>query len=242
MPARRAFLRQVVILWAAGLIGAVAVLPLFLHIHAAALEQAAAKKGLAEPLVAALFVLQIGVFLAVAVPVGLWAASRLALRAPLSEALATGGSLREAAMPFLGTAVLAGAVTGVVLWLLSAFVLSPSMPGEYTAMRRSITWQGLPAALWGGITEELLSRLFLLSLLALGVRRLLTPTAKGLPAAPFWVANGLAALLFGLRFVGTVSPAHSPGLTYERRGSWERPRGRCTRYPEGSGCQEPTRP
>jgi len=48
------------------------------------------------------------------------------------------------------------------------------------------------------ITEELLTRLFLLSLFALGARRLLTPTAEGLPAAPFWVANGLAALLFGL--------------------------------------------
>ena len=48
------------------------------------------------------------------------------------------------------------------------------------------------------ITEELLTRLFLLSLFALGARRLLTPTADGLPAAPFWLANGLAALLFGL--------------------------------------------
>jgi membrane protease YdiL (CAAX protease family) len=197
MPRRRAFLRQVVILWAAGLIGAVAALPLFLHISSAILEQAAAK-GVTEPLVAALFVVQTGVYLAITVPVGLWAASRLALRAPLSEALATGGSLREAAKPFLGTAVLAGAATGVVLWLLSAFVLGPSMPDEYTAMRRGITWQGLPAAVWGGITEELLSRLFLLSLLALGARRLLTPTAEGLPAAPFWVANALAALLFGL--------------------------------------------
>jgi membrane protease YdiL (CAAX protease family) len=197
MPGRRAFLRQAVILWAAGLIGAVAALPLFLHISAAILERAAAK-GVTEPLVAALFVVQTGVYLAITVPVGLWAASRLALRTPLSEALATGRSLREAAKPFLGTAVVAGAATGVVLWLLSAFVFGPSMPDEYTAMRRSITWQGLPAALWGGITEELLSRLFLLSLLALGARRLLTPKAEGLPAAPFWVANALAALLFGL--------------------------------------------
>ena len=152
MPGRWAFLRQVVILWAAGLIGAVAVLPLFLHIHAAALEQAAAK-GVPEPLVAALFVLQLGVYLAIAVPTGLWVAYRLSLRAPLSEALATGGSLRGAAKPFLGTAVIAGAVTGVILWLLSAFVFGPSMPGEYTTMRRGITWQGLPASLVG-ITDR----------------------------------------------------------------------------------------
>jgi membrane protease YdiL (CAAX protease family) len=54
------------------------------------------------------------------------------------------------------------------------------------------------------ITEELLTRLFLLSLFALGARRLLTPTADGLPAAPFWVANALAALLFGLGHLPTA--------------------------------------
>ena len=200
MPGRRTFLRQVVILWAAGLIGVVAVLPLYFHMNAAILEEAAAK-GLSVSLVAALFVLQTGVLLAVAAPVGLWAASRLALSAPLSEALATGRSVRDAAKPFLGIAVLAGAATGVVLWLLSAFVFGPTMPGEYTAIRRGITWQGLPASLYGGITEELFLRLFFLSLIALGARRLLTPAANGLPATPFWVANCVAALLFGLSHV-----------------------------------------
>ena len=197
MSGRWSRLKQGFILWAAGILSAVAVLPFYFHINAAILEKAAAK-GVTGPLVAALFVLQIGVFLAIAVPVGLWAASRLALRAPLSEALATGQNLREVVRPFLGTAALAGAATGVVLWLLGAFVIGPAMPGEVAAIRRGITWQGLPASLYGGITEELLCRLFLLSLLGLGARRLLTPTADGLPAAPFWVANGLAALLFGL--------------------------------------------
>jgi membrane protease YdiL (CAAX protease family) len=197
MPGRRPFLRQVVILWAAGWIGAVGMLPMFFHLNAARLETAAAK-GVTGPLVAALIVIQVGVFLAITVPVGLWAASRLALRAPLSEALATGRNLREAARPFLGAAVLAGAATGVVMWLLGVFVFYPAMPGEVAAVRRGITWQGLPASLYGGITEELLSRLFLLSVLGLAARRLLTPMADGLPAAPFWLANGLAALLFGL--------------------------------------------
>src|SRR5262249_3313674 len=153
--------RQVLILWAAGLIGVVAVLPLVFHTNPAVLEKAAAK-GLTVPLVVALSVLENGVLLAVTVPVGLWTATRLALRAPLSEALATGGSLREAAKPFLTIAVLAGAATGVVVWLLSAFVFGPAMPGEFAAIRRGITWQGLPASLYGGITEELFMRLFLM--------------------------------------------------------------------------------
>jgi membrane protease YdiL (CAAX protease family) len=203
MSGRQPFLRQILILWAAGFIGVVAVLPLLLHSLAALLDKAVAK-GSSVPLFIGLTLLQSGVLLAIAVPVGLWAAYRVSLRAPLSEALATGGNLREATRPFLGTAILAGAVTGVVLWLLSAFVFGPSMPSEYTALHRSITWQGLPASLYGGITEELFMRLFLLSLLSLVGRRVLAPTATGLPAAPFWVANCLAALLFGL--------AHIPGL------------------------------
>jgi integral membrane sensor domain MASE1 len=114
MSGRQSFLRQVLILWVAGLIGVVAVLPFAFHINAAILAKAEAK-GLTVPKLAGLSLLQSGVLLAIAVPVGLWAASRLSLRAPLSEALATGGNLREAAEPFLWTAILAGTVTGVVL-------------------------------------------------------------------------------------------------------------------------------
>ncbi len=196
MSGRRSFLRQAVILWATGLVGAVAALPYFLLVEAAILEKAKAK-GLTVPVVAG-FLIENVVLLTIAVPVGLWAASRLSLRAPPSEALATGGSLPEATRPLLRPAILAGVVTGVVLWLLLAFIFLPSVPVEFTAVRRSITWQGLSGALYGGMTEELLFRLFLLSVFALGLRRLLAPAAKGLPAGPFWVANSLAALCFGL--------------------------------------------
>src|SRR6476661_4584301 len=120
MVARRTFLRQAFLLWIAGVIGMVAALPFYFHMNAALLGKAAAK-GVTTPLLAALLVLQLGVYLAVAVPVGLWAASRLGLRAPVSEALAKGRSPREGGRPFLATAVLAGAATGAVVWLLSVF-------------------------------------------------------------------------------------------------------------------------
>jgi membrane protease YdiL (CAAX protease family) len=207
MSGGRYFLRQVVILWAAGLVGVVAVMPFLFLTQASMLDKAAAK-GVTTPLLVALILLQSAVMLAIAVPVGLWAASRLDLQAPLSHALATGENLRTVTRPFLGIALLAGGVTGIVLLLLSAFVFGPSMPAEFIALRRSITWQGLPAALCGGVTEELLFRLFLLSLLALGLRRVLAPTSTGLPAAPFWVANCFAALLFGLGHI----PNRSPGV------------------------------
>jgi hypothetical protein len=48
MSGRRAFLRQALILWAAGLVGAVAALPMCFHTNAALLDQAAAK-GVTAP-------------------------------------------------------------------------------------------------------------------------------------------------------------------------------------------------
>jgi membrane protease YdiL (CAAX protease family) len=57
-------------------------------------------------------------------------------------------------------------------------------------------WKGALASLYGGITEELLCRLFLLSALALLLAWLLG-TRDGLRSWTFWTANLLAALLFG---------------------------------------------
>ena len=72
----QSFLRQTVILWAGGLVGAVAVLPFLLHMQAATLEKANSK-GLTVPVLVAAVIIQNGVLLTIAVPVGLWAAYKL---------------------------------------------------------------------------------------------------------------------------------------------------------------------
>ena len=63
-------------------------------------------------------------------------------------------------------------------------------------------WQGLLASFYGGIAEELQLRLFLLSLLALGLRSVgrfaRAHQRSTLPGWAFWGANVLAAVLFGL--------------------------------------------
>lgn len=53
------------------------------------------------------------------------------------------------------------------------------------------------ASLYGGITEELLTRFGLLSLLAFAGWRILTPTAPAPPGYVVWTAIVLAAVLFG---------------------------------------------
>ena len=59
-------------------------------------------------------------------------------------------------------------------------------------------WQGFLASFYGGINEEVLLRLFLMTLLA-WLGKFVSHTADGRPTAGvLWVANILAAVMFGL--------------------------------------------
>jgi membrane protease YdiL (CAAX protease family) len=59
-------------------------------------------------------------------------------------------------------------------------------------------WQGFLASFYGGIVEEILLRLFVMSLLV-WLGSFISKTTEGKPtSAVFWIANILAAVLFGL--------------------------------------------
>ncbi len=59
-------------------------------------------------------------------------------------------------------------------------------------------WQGFLASFYGGIAEEIMLRLFVMSLLA-WLGSFVSRTTEGKPtSAVFWIANILAAVLFGL--------------------------------------------
>lgn len=66
-------------------------------------------------------------------------------------------------------------------------------------------WKGFLASFYGGITEEILLRLFVMSLLA-WIGSFISKTSDGKPTTViFWTANILAAILFGLGHLPTVS-------------------------------------
>jgi membrane protease YdiL (CAAX protease family) len=66
-------------------------------------------------------------------------------------------------------------------------------------------WKGLLASFYGGIAEEILLRLFLMSLLV-WLGRFFSRTAEGKPTSVvFWIANILAAVLFGLGHLPATS-------------------------------------
>jgi len=212
--------REFLILWAAGVLGVVALLPYTLTLQAPILEN---MPPLPIPL-AALIAIQIGqnaVLIAIAVGLGLLLARRVGLGAPLLEARlareAVGQRLRAILTPSIPSlmlrASLAGAAAAVVIILLDLVVFAPGMPLVAPAEVNPPAWQGLLASLYGGITEELFMRLFLMSLLAWllglvwrrGQAQGIAPTS-GQPAdGAFWTANLGAAVLFGLGHLPTTA-------------------------------------
>jgi hypothetical protein len=189
---RRAF----VLLVLGGLVGAVALLPYALALNPPQL----APGGPPLPLLA-VSVAQTWVLVAGAAALGLWLGPQVGLGAPLllqwlSGEPAAAHRVRATVLP----SALAGIATGAAVLLLDVFVFAPRLPRDVTAgggQTTTITWwQGLLASLYGGLDEEILLRLGLMTLLVwLGA---CLTRARRPRDAVYWAGNVLAALLFGL--------------------------------------------
>jgi hypothetical protein len=201
---RRFSLRTALALWIAATIGAACVLP-YLAFLTPALQQAAGRLRVPVFVVILLSLAQSAVTLAVLTFAGLWAATKLGMGAPLLDHwLAGEPSPRDSRRAAL-TSVALGLLSGVALIAVDRFLflpLSREGVGRLLHQRQPPAWAGLLASIEGGVTEEVQLRLFVLSFLALGVRYARGVFARhretSLTPAVFWIANVIAAVLFGL--------------------------------------------
>jgi hypothetical protein len=135
---------------------------------------------------------------------GLWLGGRVGLGAPLLRSWLSGD--RQAGRRFrssLSVALLSGAAVGLAIFLLERLLFLPLLPEALRAMNPPAPWQGFLASFYGGINEELLTRLGLMTLLAWLRARLarLEAPSRGV----MWTANVVAALLFGAGHLPTLS-------------------------------------
>jgi hypothetical protein len=113
-------------------------------------------------------------------------------------------------------AVVVGAVTGLAILALNKYLFAPYIgAAPHTGVHPTV-WQGFLACFYGGIDEEILMRLGLLSVFALILRTVVRAVGVGrgatLPAGVFWAANLIVAILFGLAHlpaIATVAPLTS---------------------------------
>jgi membrane protease YdiL (CAAX protease family) len=145
------------------------------------------------------------ILLAVAIGVGLLVARKVGLGAPLLQAWLYGEHPWQGVRGSLAFGALIGIAVGVVV-LVPLLIAAPYLPGlPLVGAARAALWKRVIVGLYGGIVEEVLARLFLLSLFAwLGTKIFRTQETR-LPARVFWIANIVAAILFGLGHLPSAS-------------------------------------
>ncbi len=192
-----------------GVIGVAAVMPFAFALQADKLAEVIKRTGASVLGLAMVSCAQSAVFVLIAVFAGLAAARRVGLTAPVTLAVARGEPAWPVLRPRLGWAVPVGLLSGGVTVLLDALVFNPRAPELHrlneSALAQHSVWKAALACLYGGFTEEILVRLFILSVLALGLLHLgrLMRGGAQLPGGlvrslALLLANVLSALIFGL--------------------------------------------
>ena len=128
------------------------------------------------------------IFVAIAAFVGWFAAPRAGLHAPVIEAMLQRRSWQEAARGALLPALIVGAIGGAVLLAYGA-----ATSDLFTQQGADMPQPLATRMLYGGVSEEIMLRWGMMSLLAWLLLRVRAPRGTAL-----WAANVGAALLFGL--------------------------------------------
>ena len=188
---RPTFLR----LWIAAVLATACVLPYAFTV----LKQIPLPKPIPFPLpvLAGLQLLQSAVIFGAAIAAGLWFAPRLGLRLPLFAREYEAGKGAEVFQQALRGGILPGLAAGGLVLALELLFFRRYLPPSMLHFSAP-AWQGLLASFYGGIGEEILVRLFVMSALTYAFAKILRQKAPPLSSGPFWAANVAAALLFGL--------------------------------------------
>lgn len=160
------------------------------------------------PVVALLGLMQNTIIFAVLIGVGLLLTGKLGLPGtPLIEDWRSGKGIRERVRTIIQPALMTGFGVGVAVLLMFSLLLRKELPQLPFGKAALIPiWKRLLLCLYGGLTEEILMRIFLFSLLAWLLSKVWR-SGDGTPGRQvFWTANILLAVLFGLGHLASVIP------------------------------------
>lgn len=200
------------VLLAAGLLSIVCVAPLGIELFKSIADKIPKPQGplngVSLPLLILIGAIQNLLILALIIFAGVWLSRRMGLHAPLVEAWTKGEHVWPRLREMLSASVAAGVSVGIILTI-ALFFLQTRLPNlPFTLAARVALWKRFLVCFYGGIYEELLTRLFLLSLFAwllsrFGRKR--KGQATPLTAGVLWTANIMAAILFGLGHLPSAS-------------------------------------
>jgi hypothetical protein len=198
--------RLFLVLLGGAILGLIAIVPYSLALQGdAAIAAAAAKAAMPLWLLIAIQLgLQVPVF-AVAIWVGLSFARSIGLGLPLIEKWLSGERIGEDLRRILLPSIGLGVILALLIIALEVVIFQPALAAQIgpnaltgaTAAKPG-PFKGFLASFYGGIDEEILLRLCVMSFLA-WLGRFFSKTPDGKPTLTvLWIANVLAAVLFGL--------------------------------------------
>ncbi|MEN6329420.1 MAG: CPBP family intramembrane glutamic endopeptidase [Methanobacteriaceae archaeon] len=194
-------LKLFLILLGACIFGTLAVLPYTLTLQGAVLQ------NLPVPLyvLVASQVIQAIILSTFAILVGLYLVKKVGLSLPILEGWLEGREVKSYLKSILGISIGLGIIAGVLIIGLDYLFSFAGLSINVTqASINPPAWQGFLASFYGGINEEVLLRLFLMTLIVWIIFKI-KKTEEGKPTSiGMWLAIVLAAVIFGAGHLPTV--------------------------------------
>lgn len=156
--------------------------------------------GLAEiftPLVLFTQLIQSLIIFSFAIFFGLILAKRVGFNLPILEGWLEGREIKNYLKSILGISIGLGVLSGLIIILLS-FLFTPISSIFQNAEISIPIWKGFLAAFYGGISEEILLRLFLMTLVVWIIFKIKKTTAGKPTNSGIWLAIIISAVIFGL--------------------------------------------
>lgn len=208
--------RLFLVLWTASVVGVILVLPYGWAMIPVKLSSKLPPLRILVPLQ----VMQGAVLLGLVTLAGVFIAGRCGLGAPLLEAWLMGKSISNRLKAIIIPSIFVGVLGTLLVLAIEVLLFQPAIRYQNAASASALdlwaqpaAWKGLLASFYGGIDEEILLRLFFLSLLAWGGRFLQRKPDCRPSTWMLWVANVITAVLFGLGHLpGTAAIVPLSGL------------------------------
>jgi membrane protease YdiL (CAAX protease family) len=143
---------------------------------------------------------QSAALLALAAALGAALAPRVGLAAPVLSAFIEGKPMLEALRPQLAPGMMGGVMGAAVIWLFTSFA-----PDALAQVQTHYAMPAVARLLYGGVTEEVLIRWGLMTLLVWLFWRIGQGGAGSPSAMAVYAAIGISAVVFGLGHLPAVS-------------------------------------
>lgn len=179
------------ILLISSLLSVLAVFPYILTVQGEILKQI----SVSIPILFFIQLLQSAILFSIAIFLGLYLNRKIHFQTPFFDALVKHGDYIKVLKNFLSLSVLLGIITALLIFAID-FLFTLQGAAISTNQTLAPIWQTLLASFYGGITEEILMRLFLMTLfvfMGMKITRRSQPRQSVIMISIF-----LAAIIFGL--------------------------------------------